>query len=487
MNIKDKKIGQAAGLRKRAEEIACGNAVRSAENFEALSPIEIQRILQELRVHQIELEMQNEQLRITQEDLETARIRYFDLYDLAPIGYLTISEKGLILEANLTASTLLGVARKALVRQFLTKFILREDQDIFYIHQKQLFNTRTPQVFELRMMRAGDTLFWARMEANEAKDSDGMPVCRVVMSDITEQKQEHIKFENLIVHQDALLAAIPDIIMEVDINKVYTWANQSGIDFFGEDIIGREASFFFEGEQQTYQKVQPLFNGSEDVFYVESWQRRKDGEKRLLAWVCRNLKDTSGIVFGALSSAKDITERNKAELLQKESEEKYRLLIENSGIGVGVYSLDGRILLFNQKAMENLGGKVEDYIGKSLMEVFDKQEASLYIKRIQDVVKCESSLEYEDNIHTPSGDYWLLSNHTAIKNPNGKIIGVQVIAHDITKRKLAENGLMKKTEELKNLNSYFIDREIQMIELKNEINELLVKSGGKEKYVIHTK
>ena len=101
--------------------------------------------------------------------------------------------------------------------------------------------------------------------------------------------------------------------MEVDANKVYTWANHSGFDFFGEDVIGKEAAFYFEGEQETYRIVQPLFNGSDELIYLESRQRRKDGKKRLLAWRCRMLKDESGQVTGALSSARDITDQKQAE------------------------------------------------------------------------------------------------------------------------------------------------------------------------------
>jgi PAS domain S-box-containing protein len=125
---------------------------------------------------------------------------------------------------------------------------------------------------------------------------------------------------DLLARQEALLAAVPDIIMEVDNNKVYTWANQAGFEFFGEDVIGKEAAQYFEGEQDTYGVVKPLFEGNENVFYVESWQRRRDGQKRLLAWWCRVLKDDSGNVTGALSSARDITEIKKTEqeLIEKE-------------------------------------------------------------------------------------------------------------------------------------------------------------------------
>ena len=90
--------------------------------IKTLSPDEVRQALHELRVHQIELEMQNEELRRTQEELEASRERYFDLYDLAPVGYFTLSEQGLILEANLKAAKLLGVERSALVKAALIPF-----------------------------------------------------------------------------------------------------------------------------------------------------------------------------------------------------------------------------------------------------------------------------------------------------------------------------------------------------------------------------
>jgi PAS domain S-box-containing protein len=141
-------------------------------------------------VHEIELEMQNDELRRIQGDLEASRARYFDLYDLAPVGYFTINDKGLILEANLTAANLLGVARGTLVKQPLSRFIVRDDQDIYYRHRKLLLETGTPQVCEVMMLRADAAPFWVRMEASMRQDSESAEtVYRAVMSDITESKQ----------------------------------------------------------------------------------------------------------------------------------------------------------------------------------------------------------------------------------------------------------------------------------------------------------
>jgi PAS domain S-box-containing protein len=138
--------------------------------------------------------------------------------------------------------------------------------------------------------------------------------------DITEHKRVKKAMLELTSRQQALLSAIPDIIMSVDADKVYTWANEPGIDFFGKDVIGREATYYFEGEQNTYEAVKPLFNGDENVIYVESWRRNRHGAKRLLAWWRRVLKDQHGNMPGALSTARDITERRLGKEALRRSE-----------------------------------------------------------------------------------------------------------------------------------------------------------------------
>ncbi|TET54565.1 MAG: PAS domain S-box protein, partial [Anaerolineales bacterium] len=140
-------------------------------------------------------------------------------------------------------------------------------------------------------------------------------------AEVAERKRTAAALRSLTARYQAILAAAPDIIVEVDNDKVYTWSNRAGFTFFGDDVAGKEASFYFEGEQDTYDVVRPLFEGSEDVIYVESWQRRQDGEKRLLAWWCRSLLNAEGEVTGALSTARDITgQRQAAEELREYSD-----------------------------------------------------------------------------------------------------------------------------------------------------------------------
>ena len=180
-------IGQARRL--QAEELARTTAQQSLESLEALSPELMQKMLHELRVHQIELEMQNEELRQAQIELDASRARYFDLYDLAPVGYCTVSEPGLILQANLNAAALLGVARGVLIKQPISRFIARDDQDIYYQFRKQFFETGEPQWCDLRMVKLDGSSFWTQLAATTAQDDDGMPVLRIVMNDISDRKR----------------------------------------------------------------------------------------------------------------------------------------------------------------------------------------------------------------------------------------------------------------------------------------------------------
>ena len=190
MTSKDDGSVPATGLRQQAEEVIRGRALtQSPEGLAALSAEETQRMLHELRVHEVELEMQNEELRRAQVALDAARARYFDLYDLAPVGYCTLSEQGLIVEANLAAAGMLGVARGALVRQQISRFIVKENQDIYYRQRTQLLETGEPQAYELRMVKKDGTDFWVQLNATVAKSEIGEVVSCVVLIDITERMQ----------------------------------------------------------------------------------------------------------------------------------------------------------------------------------------------------------------------------------------------------------------------------------------------------------
>lgn len=184
-----------AALRQRAEAAFRDSTALSPAQIETLSPDAIQKMLHEFGVHQIELEMQNKDLRQAQLELHRSRARYFDLYDQAPVGYCTVSDTGHILEANLTAASLLGLTRGALVKQSITRAIASADQDSYYLHCKQLIKTGIPQSCELQMVKSDGTQFWAQLMMSVVPHPAAEPVkvrpaeFRIVLSHIGTRKE----------------------------------------------------------------------------------------------------------------------------------------------------------------------------------------------------------------------------------------------------------------------------------------------------------
>jgi PAS domain S-box-containing protein len=183
-------------LRRRAEDHLL--AKQKALNYQVppileqdlQSPQAMQNILHQLQVHQIELEMQNEELRRTQLDLVNARVRYFDLYNLAPVGHCTMTIEGNILESNLMTATLFGREPGTFANESITQFIVSEDQDIFYHYRTQLIESGESQTCELRMIAAASTTpFWASLTSVYENDLDTAPLLRVVITNITERKE----------------------------------------------------------------------------------------------------------------------------------------------------------------------------------------------------------------------------------------------------------------------------------------------------------
>ncbi|MBQ0928939.1 response regulator [Ideonella sp. 4Y16] len=183
--------GFTAELRAQAlARLAREDATRGPPDAAPPSDAERERTLHELRVHQIELELQNDELRRAQLDLEASRQRWFELYDLAPVGYLTVSEGGLILQANLAAAELLGQPRAALARRRLSEFIEPEDRPRYFALHLTRLDHAQPLSCELRLQDGATTQRWMQLTATATTpDALSERQWRVVLQDITDRRQ----------------------------------------------------------------------------------------------------------------------------------------------------------------------------------------------------------------------------------------------------------------------------------------------------------
>jgi PAS domain S-box-containing protein len=359
---KDSRSDHAAKLRRQAEELFQDNTAKSSKHVEALSPEETQHMLHELQVHQIELEMQNEELRQAQVELDTGRARYFDLYDLAPVGYVTISEQGLLLEANLTTATLLGVTRNDLIKQPFSRFVLREDQDTCYFLNKQLFETGEPHGCELRMVKKDGTAFWVRLQATSVQNAAGPAVSRVVISDITERKQaeEDLKKRNLFVESLLENAPIGFAVNTIsDGQRVFVSRNFEKIYGVEPDSMQCVSDYF----EKVY--LDPVFREKmrerimADMATGEtarmSWEdipiTTHAGERRVVTAVNIPLPDQNLMI----STVQDVTERKQAEEALLQARDDWESTFDSLTDAVTIHDKNYDIIRANSSARQMLG------------------------------------------------------------------------------------------------------------------------------------
>ncbi|MEI7501414.1 MAG: PAS domain S-box protein, partial [Bacteroidota bacterium] len=196
-----------------------------------------------------------------------------------------------------------------------------------------------------------------------------------------------------------------------------------------------------------------IANGS-GIF--ETLHRRKDGTAFHveLSITFQNTNGGELICF-----CRNITARKQAEDALRESEEKYRLLHENAGVGIGYYKPDGTIISYNKLAASHMNGLPEDFTGKTVYDIFPEQEATFYLDRIKKATLADVPFVYEDIVPLPNGNKYFLSAFSRISDSNNTVLGIQIVSQDITERRQAEQELLiakERAEESDRLKSAFL-------------------------------
>lgn len=174
-------------LRRRAE--ARLNHANGERRFEEMSGEDARALIRELRIHEFELKIQNEELETAQHELTKANERFIDLYDYAPVGYLTCSQDGVIQEVNITAARLLGRPRAAVTGGRMYRFLDAADVSIYFSHRRILLEANRPDTCEVRLRRADGSFFEAMLQSTPVCDSDGkVTAFRTVITDISSRK-----------------------------------------------------------------------------------------------------------------------------------------------------------------------------------------------------------------------------------------------------------------------------------------------------------
>ena len=394
---------------------------------------------------------------------------------------------GKLIFVNAAAEQFVGYPREELLGQTFADFLTPESIETAVTFSNASEPGEDVGIFELDFGDMSGTNKTVETREQLVWDGDRIVAFQGIGRDITQRKRAEEALRALSARHIAILLAVSDIIMEVDANKVYTWANQAGFEFFGEDVIGKEASFYFEGEQDTYLSTQPLFDGSEDVFYVESWQRRRNGEKRLLGWWCRALKDENGKVTGALSSARDVTEQKAAEDALRESEARLRLAYDAAKAGAWEWDIKTNKNIWSDEIWALYG--LEPGSGEPSYELWAQtihpEDRPAAEAAVHNAARSGTELNAEWRINNPDGqERWLMSRGQPQRDENDRVVRYRGIVIDITERKQAEVALRVNEERFRisstSVSDLVWDWNIEAGELDwyGDIDEMLGYSSG---------
>ncbi|MFZ2088676.1 MAG: PAS domain S-box protein [Desulfobaccales bacterium] len=442
-------------LRRRAEALLEAEAISP----EDLSPAEAARLIHELRVHQIELEMQNEELRLSQARLEESRSKYADLYDFAPVGYLTLDERGRIVEVNLTAATLLGVERGRLIDRLFAHFLVDADRRIF----RQLMNNSLQQHERRGEFHLKDGQGEVRamlLDILFLRDAEGRERRRVSLTDINEltRTQEELRLhkedlEDLVAQLReandqlrALFAAAPLAIGVFDAEGRLVNVNPASERIFGwspEEVLGRlPLSIPQENQEESLAALQRVLQG-ESFTGMELKQQRQDGSLFDASLSAAPLHDTQGNLRGFVALAEDVTERKQLE----EATRTQAKILESMAEGVAVTDDQGAILYTNPAFDAMFGYEAGELLGRhsNVLNHYPPEESLRIVQEILDQVNNTGLWTGEFHNCKKDGRPFFTMTRISALSAGGKKLYISV-QEDITQKKRAQERLERQAE-----------------------------------------
>ena len=336
-----------AALRNQAEALLQDQTVATPPALEPRSPDADLRALHELQVYQVELELQNEELRRAQRELSLAQARYYDLFDRAPTGYCTLNGQGLILETNQAAATLLGLDRGRLQQQPFARFLPPGEAETCRLLLRQAVQTGGLQSWGARLVRGDGTMVSVLLQASAAEDAQNGLEYRLVLNDLTAS----LKTQDTLRKLSTAVEQSPTSVVITDTTGAIEYVNPKFTEMTGytlTEVAGQTMSIFKSGHSspEVYRKLWDTLRSGR-TWHGEFQNRKKDGELFWEeAWIAP-VKDAQGTLAGYVGVKEDITERKRAEAELGASEAKWRSLFDILPIGLSMLDDQHRLKEFN--------------------------------------------------------------------------------------------------------------------------------------------
>jgi diguanylate cyclase (GGDEF)-like protein/PAS domain S-box-containing protein len=410
-------------------------------------------LMQELQTYQIKLEMQNEELRSVQQELEESRNEYVDLYDNAPVGYCTLDANSTIRSINRTGAEMLGAEASRIVNRPFSLFVDGGDRAVLYAHFQDVIQSHRRQTCEVRMHGKGDAVIHARLQTVAAENEGGLNY-RTTIIDLSENKRSEaaLRESEERLRLAAQAASFGSYDLNVSTRELFRSPELKSLLGLPPDAPSRvpldDALQFIH--QDDRERIRQVIEASMDPrsggkFQVEHRIVRADGS---VIWVNmrgetffegeggrRRPVRTTGVLL-------DITDRMLAEEALRQSEERFRTLADNIAQLAWMADEKGRVFWYNKRWFDYTGAGQEEMRGWGWQKVHHPD----HVGRVMDSFRrsFEAGEEWEETfpLRGRDGGYrWFLSRAIPIRNEGGNVIRWFGTNTDITDRREMEEEI----------------------------------------------
>lgn len=434
-----------------------------------------EELLHELRMYQIELEMQNETLRQSQITMEESRDRYVDFYDFAPTGYITLDHQALITEINLTGADLLGKERSKLVNRRFANFVAPENYDLWYLHFMDALQHDGTKTCELDMRCDDGLRLHVQLDSRRLVKDKQKPLVRISMTDITRltlaentlrEAGEHLRmFEQREIVQTSLDGYIAARIKDgciLDANDAFChmlgYSRAELLTMLISDFDANES----HGEAAAH--IKKIIETSQDRF--DTRYRHKQGRLVHVEISASHSELDDGINYVFV---RDITKRKQAEELLRNSYEEVKDLYNNAPCGYHSLDKNGIICRINETELKWLGYTRDEIVGKKRLPDLMPPASRLAFQESFPRLK-NDGIAHDLEIDLIRKDGTILNgliNATAIFDPSGNFTMTRSTLNDVTMLKQAEQQLRDLTAHIQSV------REEEKAYLAREIHDEL--------------